>query len=62
MAHERIQINPDVMMGKPIIRGTRITVESILRKLSAGMTPEAIAEDHPNITADDIRAIPQKGD
>ena len=56
MSHERIEINPDVMMGKPVIRGTRITVESILRKLSAGMTPQEVADDHPNITADDIRA------
>jgi hypothetical protein len=41
MAHERIEINPDIMGGKPVIRGTRIPVETILRKLGAGMTVEA---------------------
>jgi len=42
MAHERIEINPKVMIGKPVIAGTRITVELILRELGAGMTPEAV--------------------
>jgi uncharacterized protein (DUF433 family) len=56
MAHERIEINPEIMVGKPVIRGTRITVELILRKLGAGLTPEAILEDHPRLTLDDIRA------
>jgi uncharacterized protein (DUF433 family) len=54
--HERIEINPAVMAGKPVIRGTRIPVEIILRKLGAGMTPEEIVTDHPRLTADDIRA------
>ena len=44
------------MFGKPVIKGTRITVEQLLRKLAAGMTPEQIIEDHPRITIDDIRA------
>lgn len=56
MKHERIEINPEVMMGKPVIRGTRITVELILRKLGAGMTDAEIIEDHPHITRQDIRA------
>ena len=54
--HDRIESNPDVMDGKPVIRGTRITVEQILRKLGAGMTPEEILADHPRLTAHDIRA------
>jgi len=54
--HERIESRPDVMVGKPVIRGTRITVEQILRKLGAGMTPEQIMADHPRVTLDDIRA------
>lgn len=54
--HERIESRPDVMVGKPVIRGTRITVEQILRKLGAGMTPEQIMSDHPRITLEDIRA------
>jgi len=44
------------MGGKPVIRGTRIPVELVLRKLGAGMTVEAILADHPGLTADDIRA------
>lgn len=58
MAHERIAIDPRVMGGKPVIRGTRVPVELILRKLGAGMTPEAILADHPRLTFDDIRAAP----
>jgi uncharacterized protein (DUF433 family) len=55
-AHERIEINPKIMGGKPVIRGTRIPVELILRKLGAGMTSEKILADHPNLRPDDIRA------
>jgi len=56
MEHARIEINPEIMLGKPVIRGTRITVELILRKLGAGMTEAAIIADHPHLTVDDIRA------
>jgi uncharacterized protein (DUF433 family) len=38
MTHPRIEINPEIMGGKPVIRGTRIPVEIVLRKLGAGMT------------------------
>jgi uncharacterized protein (DUF433 family) len=58
MPHERIEINPDIMTGKPVIRGTRIPVELVLRKLGAGMTAEAILTDHPRLMQDDIRAAP----
>lgn len=54
--YDRIDINPRVMRGKPVIRGTRIPVELVLRKLGAGMTSEEIIADHPRLTADDIRA------
>jgi len=54
--HERIEINPEIMGGKPVIRGTRVPVEIVLRKLGAGMTPEAIMADHPRLTVEDIRA------
>jgi uncharacterized protein (DUF433 family) len=54
--YERIEINPEIMGGKPVIRGTRVPVEVVLRKLGAGMTPEAILGDHPRLTLDDIRA------
>jgi uncharacterized protein (DUF433 family) len=45
------------MDGKPVIRGTRVPVELVLRKLGAGMPPEAILADHPRLTHDDIRAV-----
>jgi uncharacterized protein (DUF433 family) len=54
--HERIESNPNIMFGKPVIKGTRITVEQILRKLGAGMTPQDILRDHPRLTLEDIRA------
>lgn len=56
MAHERIETNPDVMGGKPVIRGTRVPVEMVLRKLGGGMTVETILADHPRLTRDDILA------
>ena len=49
-------MDPRIMVGKPTVKGTRITVEMILRKLGAGMAPEEILEDHPHLTRDDIRA------
>ena len=54
--HERIEMNPDVMGGKPVIRGTRVPVEIVLRKLGAGMTSEAIIADDPRLTVEDTRA------
>jgi uncharacterized protein (DUF433 family) len=56
MTHDRIVMNPEVMGGKPTIRGTRIPVETILRKLGAGMAVDEILADHPRLTAEDIRA------
>ena len=56
MPYDRIEINPGVMDGKPVIRGTRVPVELVLRKLCAGMSPEAILADHPPLTNADIQA------
>jgi uncharacterized protein (DUF433 family) len=56
MAHERIEINPDIMGGKPVIKGTRVPVETVLRKLGAGITLDNILADHPRLTAEDIHA------
>lgn len=56
MTHERIEINPAIMFGKPVIKGTRITVEHILRKLAGGMMNDEILADHPHLTPDDIYA------
>ncbi len=56
MTHARIELNPAILGGKPVIRGTRLPVELILRKLGAGMTAAAILADHPRLTLDDIQA------
>lgn len=53
---ERIEINPQVMLGKPVIQGTRITVELILRKLSEGATEAELLDGYPRLASDDIRA------
>ena len=56
MDHPRIQSNFDVMMGKPLIRGTRITVELVLRKLGEGWSVADLLAAYPNLTEDDVRA------
>jgi uncharacterized protein (DUF433 family) len=56
MDHPRISQDPNVMVGKPVIRGTRITVEIILRKLGAGWSVEEVLEAYPHITREDILA------
>ncbi len=48
--------NPNIMLGKPIIKGTRITVEHILRELAAGTTIEELLDAHPHITREGIKA------
>jgi uncharacterized protein (DUF433 family) len=53
---KRITINPKVMVGKPVIKGTRITVEHVLRELAGGLTPAELLDAYPRLTADDIRA------
>lgn len=53
---ERIEANPDVMLGKPVIRGTRVPVELILRRISEGATEEDLLASYPHLTRDDIRA------
>ena len=53
---DRIEINPKVMMGKPVIRGTRIPVELILRKLSEGATEEDLLDAYPRLAVEDIHA------
>ena len=53
---ERIVVNPKIMLGKPVIRGTRITAELILRKLAEGATAEALLDAYPQLKKEDIRA------
>ena len=53
---DRIEINPKVMMGKPVIRGTRIAIELILRKLSEGAREGDLLDAYPRLRAEDIQA------
>ena len=53
---ERISPNPDIMLGKPTVKGTRITVEIILRKLSEGASEKELLEAYPHLKREDILA------
>ena len=53
---DRIEMNPKVMMGKPVIRGTRITIELILRKLSEGASMASLLDAYPRLIREDIQA------
>jgi uncharacterized protein (DUF433 family) len=54
--HNRIDINPEIMLGKPVIKGTRIPVELIVRKIGEGALSEDLLDAYPNITKEDIQA------
>jgi uncharacterized protein (DUF433 family) len=56
MTTGRIEINPAVMLGKPVIRGTRIPVEIILRKLSEGLAEADLLDAYPRLVQEDIHA------
>ncbi|MBE7558970.1 DUF433 domain-containing protein [bacterium] len=53
---ERITVDPDILVGKPVIKGTRLAVEFILQLMANGWTPQQILEDYPGIEEADIRA------
>jgi len=53
---KRIVINPEIMLGKPVIKGTRLTVEIIIEKLAYGETIEELKRDYPFLVEDDIKA------
>jgi uncharacterized protein (DUF433 family) len=54
---KRIHVDPKIMVGKPVIKGTRITVEHIMNELASGMTAAEIVENYgPRLTEDDVRA------
>ena len=57
MAHPRISIDPAAVVGKPCIKGTRITVELVLRWLAGGRSVDDVIEAYPHITEDDVRAV-----
>lgn len=54
--NQRLQIDPNICHGKPVIRGTRVLVSTILGALSGGDTVESLLEDYPNITRQDVEA------
>jgi len=53
---ERITVDPKVLVGKPVIRGTRLSVESVLNQLAHGATPEELLEEYTGLTKEDIQA------
>jgi uncharacterized protein (DUF433 family) len=55
-AMKRIELNPDVCQGKPVVRGTRITVQTVLSYLSAGDNIEDVLQAHPRLTREDVLA------
>jgi len=54
---KRITVNPQVMVGKPTIRGLRITVEQILKALAGGVSVGELLEDYPELEPEDIKAV-----
>jgi uncharacterized protein (DUF433 family) len=56
MNHERITSDPEIMQGKPVIRGTRITVEQIVRECARGLSPEDVTRQYPRLEAADVLA------
>jgi uncharacterized protein (DUF433 family) len=53
---DRIIVDPEILAGKPVVRGTRLAVEFILELLAAGRTEREIIDDYPGLTRDDILA------
>ncbi len=53
---EYIEERPDVMLGKPVFKGTRLTVEHVLRELGTGMSPDELFDNYPNLKPEHIRA------
>ena len=54
--HERVESRPEIMLGKPVIKGTRIPVELIVRKLGEGASAEDLLDGYPNLKKEDIQA------
>lgn len=55
-SHPRIEIDPAIMGGKPVIRGSRVTVEQVLRECARGASAAEIAGQYPRLTPDDVAA------
>jgi uncharacterized protein (DUF433 family) len=56
MIHERIETDPAVMQGKPVIRGTQVTVEQIVRECARGLSVAEVAEQYPRLSQTDVLA------
>lgn len=56
MKNERIEINPAIMQGKPVIRDTRVTVEQIVRECARGLSPEDVVDQYPRLVREDVLA------
>lgn len=56
MQHPRIEIDPAVMRGKPVIRGTRVPVEQVVRECARGLTVNEVAAQYPRLSTDDVLA------
>jgi uncharacterized protein (DUF433 family) len=54
--HDRIEMNPRILLGKPVIKGTRISVELLLQMLSEGASEDEILDGYPHLAREDIRA------
>jgi uncharacterized protein (DUF433 family) len=61
MEHSRIERDPEVMVGKPVINGARIPVDLILREIAGGLSLAEIADAYPRITIDDVIAAQAYG-
>ena len=56
MYQDRIIVDPEILVGKPVIRGTRIPVELVLKRLAQDLTIETILEAYPRLTLEDVKA------
>ena len=56
MVNERIVVDPNILVGKPVVKGTRIPVELELRRLAQDLTVDGLLESYPRLTREDIRA------
>ncbi|HEX6200975.1 MAG TPA: DUF433 domain-containing protein [Thermoanaerobaculia bacterium] len=54
--HQHIEINPDVLVGKPVVKGTRISVELVLQMIGAGVPEAEILNNYPSLRPEDLRA------
>ncbi len=61
MGQERIEVNPAILVGKPVIKGTRLAVEFLLELIAEGWSTDEILRNYPQLTVDDLRAATRNG-